>query len=47
MLSYTEVNMCHTYRNTVNVVLWLQNWHSNKIIYGNLECVYGNVLLQF
>jgi hypothetical protein len=46
MLSCTEVNMCLTYRNIVNVVLWHQNWHSNKIIYSNLEYVY-DVLLKF
>jgi hypothetical protein len=47
MLSYAEVNMCHTYRDSVNVVLWLQNWHSSKVIYSNLVYVHDNVLLKF
>ena len=47
MLSYTEVNMCFTYRNAVNAVLWHQNWRSNKVIYSDLEYVYRNVLLKF
>ena len=43
MLSYTELNMCCTYRNTVNVVLWYHHWLSNKIISSDLEYVYDNV----
>ena len=47
MLSYSEVHMYFTYRNTVNVVLWYQQWLSNKIISFDLGYVYDNVLLEF
>ena len=47
MLSYSELNMCCTYRNTVNVVLWYHHWLSNKIISSDLEYVCDIVLLKF
>jgi hypothetical protein len=43
MLSYTEVKMFLTCRNTVTVVLWYQYWHSNKIISSDLEYVCDSI----